>query len=142
MLTLVLPSSEVAYVLRSLLGPIVAWDDCLADMRRGKTSIEGLRLVPACRYHDGLAWRPGYTKADILIFVAAVRAKRPDARPRIGLQAKTVELDPADMRFWKVKKVRVLTTPGTTAVPSAILAKAVPICHRHSQDNAAMWTRH
>lgn len=142
MLTLVLPSSEAAYVLRRLLGPIVAWDDCLADMRRGKTSIEGLRLVPACRYHDGLAWRPGYTKADILIFVTAVRAKRPDARSGIGLQAKTVELDPADMRFWKVKKVRALTTPGTPPVPSAILTRAMPIWQQQSRDNVAMWAKH
>lgn len=142
MRALVLPSSEVAYALRRLLGPIVAWDDCLADMRRGKTSIEGLRLVPACRYHDGLAWRPGYTKADILIFVAEVRAKRPDARPGIGLQAKTVELYPADMRFWKVKKVWALTTPGTPALPSAIVAKALPTWQQESRHDVAMWARH
>lgn len=119
MRTVVLPSSEAAYVLRRLLGPIVAWDDCLADMRRGKATIEGIRLLPICRYHDGLAWRPGYTKADILIFVAAVRAKRPDAKPGMRLQASAVELDPSDMRSWKVKQVCRLHVPP--AKPSAML---------------------
>jgi hypothetical protein len=102
-----MPSPEVAAFLRRALGPIRAWDDCLADMRIEKTSVSGLVLLPFATVHDGKAARPYYRTSDIEEFVRAVNAANPDARPGIPLKIVEVEYDPADRRSWKARTYKL-----------------------------------
>lgn len=103
----VMSASEVAAYLRQALGPLRAWDDCIADMRRGTTSINGLVLLPFCRSPDGKASRPQYRIGDVTEFVRAVKAAIPEAVPGITFKVNEVEHDPADRRSWKARKYKL-----------------------------------
>lgn len=103
----VMPSSEVAYLLRKELGPIRAWDDCLADMRRGKVTVNGYTLLPECRGKGGTAWRPMYQVSNVWGFIEAIRAVDPSVRRNEPPQIKTAIADPADCRPWKLRKLPV-----------------------------------
>lgn len=109
MTTKIFPASEVAYMLRQTLGPIRAWDDCLTDMRLGKTTVSDYALLPACKTHDGRLWRPGYTAADIAAFIKAVKAANPDAKPHTPHQFRMIDLDPSDERPWSMRKLSPAT---------------------------------
>lgn len=45
-----LSASETAYFLRAKLGDVRAWDDLLADMRRGRAGYHGEVLLPVGKY--------------------------------------------------------------------------------------------
>jgi Rad3-related DNA helicase len=111
--TKIISAPEVAYLLRRELGPIRSWDDALADMRRGKTDVNGFTLKPACRVRDGRAWRPMYRGFEVAEFIKAVRATNSDARRDAPPQIKVAIFDPADHREWKARK---LTTAATVYV--------------------------
>jgi len=117
-----LPAGDVAYVLRQALGPHIRgeWSDCLADMRLGKTSISGLVLLPVCRAHDGKAYRPFYRWEDVAEFIRAVSKLRSDAAARVPLQFKTAELDLADGRHWKVRKIKPAARAFMPSLPYTI----------------------
>lgn len=82
-------TSETVLILRQALGTFRAWDDCLADMRRDKTSVCGFILKPACRLHDGIAWRPVYAWQDIKTFIRDVFSAAPEARVRLPVNDAT-----------------------------------------------------
>jgi hypothetical protein len=103
----VMPSHEVAYLLRKELGPIRAWDDCLADMRRERALVNGYTLLPECRSKGGSAWRPMYQVSKVVAFIKAVRAVDPNATRNEPPQIKTAIMDPADCRHWKLRKLPV-----------------------------------
>lgn len=105
----VFPASEVAYVLRQALGPMREWSDCLADMRRGKTDIDGVQLLPTCRVYDGRAWRPGYSPDSIREFVREIRKLHPETTTRDPARGFEVDLDPLDVRSWSVRKIKPAT---------------------------------
>jgi hypothetical protein len=107
----VYPAGEVASELRRYLGPLREWSDCLSDMRIGKTTVAGHVLLPIGRVHDGRAWRPAYTAADIARFIRAVRVDVPEAESNVPARAMTVTIDRSDIRSWKARKL-----------PSAMLA--------------------
>lgn len=111
MKTKIYSAPEVAMMLRRLLGTMRAWDDCLADMRRSKTHVHGHVLMPVCRIHDGRALRPGYMALHIAAFVKAVRAANGEAKASVPPQHKVVEIDLADGRTWKQRKVRACSPP-------------------------------
>lgn len=93
---------EASFILRYKLGPERAWDDLLADMRRGRATYLGLTLLPYGRRHDGRAKRPLYLLSDVLQFVAdalALRSAPPDRR----LKVEEVEVDRSDRRHWSVR---------------------------------------
>lgn len=115
MKTNIIPAPEVAYILRRELGPVRAWDDCLADMRKDKTTVNGYILKPACRAQDGRAWRPMYLAGDVVEFIKAVRTVNPTATRHAPLQVKTTLLDPADHRHWKVRKLTTTTVAASHA---------------------------
>lgn len=102
----VYPASEVAFALRMALGPIRAWDDCLSDMRRGSTNVDGHVLLPTCRMHDGRAWRPGYDANSVVVFINAVRATNPNCQNRAPLAFKLMDIDPRDTRNWRQRRLR------------------------------------
>lgn len=105
----VFSSGEVAHMLRLALGPMREWSDCLADMRRDKTDIDGLRLLPACKVRDGRAWRPAYAAENIIEFVLEVRGRHPEIMTREPIRGFEVELDPLDARSWSVRKIKPAT---------------------------------
>lgn len=99
------PPGEVAYFLRRALGPLREWSDCLADMRRNKTNVDGMQLLPVCQIHDGRRWRPGYTVESLAEFIRQVRTSHPEIRtdaPAIGIE---IGLDPSDERSWRIRKL-------------------------------------
>lgn len=102
--TKIYPASEVAFTLRLALGPLRAWDDCLTDMRRGATRVDGHVLLPVGRIHDGRAWRPGYSADDIAKFITAVQATSSEACRRAPLKFKIMDINPKDARHWRARK--------------------------------------
>lgn len=100
---------EVAYILRQALGPLREWSDCLADMRRGKTSIDGICLLPVCRARDGRAWRPMYEADSIREFITEIRAAHPEITTKPPLRSFQLEMDPCDERAWFVRKLKGVT---------------------------------
>lgn len=96
-------SSETAYILRRKLGASRAWDDMLADMRRGKNSYFGLVLTPVLCSHDGRGSRPYYSLSDINSFVCAALSVTPSMTALIPIQVREFEVDPTDKRLWKVR---------------------------------------
>ncbi len=105
MKTKIYPASEVAYILRQTLGPLREWSDCLADMRRDKTSLDGIRLLPTCRIYDGRCWRPGYIASSVVEFIREIRVLHPEIETRTGATGFEIELDPTDKRAWYVRKL-------------------------------------
>jgi hypothetical protein len=122
---ILLPSSEVAYILRLQLGPIRAWDDCLADMRLSKTHVNGYILLPECQGKGGKAWRPLYQASKVREFIKAVRAANPDATRNAPLQTKTVFSDPTDHRPWRLRKLIVAAAAFTVERPAPTVAVGV-----------------
>lgn len=108
MKTKIYPAGEVAYVLRQALGPLREWSDCLADMRREKTSVDGFRLLPVCVINDGRAWRPGYDARSIDEFVREIRSLHPEIETRTPVRGFEVEFDPSDERSWTVRKLSAM----------------------------------
>jgi hypothetical protein len=102
----VLSHAETAFVLRQALGPFTAWSYTLADMRRDRTSINGIVLKPVCKVRDGGCWVPAYASNDIARFIRDVSARTPEAKPRVGIQTVTVEIDPTDGKYWKMIRAK------------------------------------
>ncbi|MHA6129167.1 hypothetical protein ACX3YD_23785 [Pseudomonas fluorescens group sp. PF-1] len=94
-------ASETAYILRRKLGAVRAWDDVLADMRRGRSSYFGLTLTPYLWSHDGKARRPYYRLQDIMDFISAALSIAPSSVAMIPVQTFEFEVAPADKRLWK-----------------------------------------
>lgn len=62
--------TEAAYLLRNELGPVCAFDDMLADLRRGRyDNRHGLTLYPARRVRN----RPLYRLVDVENFVSEAK---------------------------------------------------------------------
>ena len=97
------PASEAAYILRHKLGAVRAWDDTLADMRRGRSTYYGLVLTPCLCSHDGKGARPYYSLVDIAEFIGAALALQPSPTAMIPLQVHEFEVAPTDKRSWKVR---------------------------------------
>ncbi|MND54289.1 hypothetical protein D3C81_507580 [compost metagenome] len=97
------PASEAAYILRHKLGAVRAWDDALADMRRGKSTYYGLVLTPYLCSHDSKGTRPYYSLVEIAEFISAALALKPSSTATISLQVREFEVDPTDKRSWKVR---------------------------------------
>lgn len=103
----VIPAPEVACLLRRELGPMRNWDDNLADMRRGKVTIQGSILLPHCMGRHANGWRPMYAIPDVVDFIKAVRAAVPGAARNVPYQVKTAYIDPSDTRPWYKRQVPV-----------------------------------
>lgn len=101
----VLSAPETAFVLRRALGALRAWDDALADMRRGRADCYGYVLKPLGRSHDGRCRRPIYALQAIKEFIVAVRAAEPISEEAIKIQVQEVEIDPDDCRSWLVRPI-------------------------------------
>ncbi|MFK3723562.1 hypothetical protein ACI2KE_06900 [Pseudomonas monteilii] len=97
------PADEAAYILRNKLGAIRAWDDTLADMKRGRSTDHGLVLTPYLCGHDGKGSRPYYSLVDIADFISDALTIAPSSLAMILLQVREFEIDPADRRCWKVR---------------------------------------
>jgi hypothetical protein len=96
-------ASETAYILRSKLGAVRAFDDLLADMRRGKSSYFGLVLTPFLCSYDGKVSRPYYSLMDIADFIRAALSVAPSSTAMVPVQVREFEVDPTDKRPWKVR---------------------------------------
>lgn len=107
-------TSETVFILRQALGTFRAWDDCLADMRRNKTTVYGFDLKPACTLNDGRAWRPVYAWHDIKTFIRDVFRAAPEASVRLPVQGQIIEFDPS-MPWWTQKIKPTNTTCSSSA---------------------------
>ncbi|QOE11048.1 hypothetical protein IE322_01360 [Pseudomonas asiatica] len=96
-------AGETAYILRRKLGAVRAWDDLLADMRRGRSTYFGLTLTPYLSSHDGKALRPYYRLQDIADFISSALRIAPSSTAKIPVQLCEFEVAPADKRLWKVR---------------------------------------
>lgn len=119
----VISAPEVAYLLRRELGPIRAWDDAVADMRRGRIEIHGLTLLPTCKGKYAGSWRPMYAIRDVVDFIKAVRAADPGAARHLPYQVKTAHTLPGDTRPWYTRKLPVATS---TFAPMMACSARVP----------------
>lgn len=97
------PAGETALILRNALGPIRSWNDCLTDMRLGKTDVCGFILRPVGKRHDGRSSRPVYALTAIKEFICKVWTAEPEARVNLPAQGVYVEFDP-DMD-WHAQKL-------------------------------------
>ena len=98
-----LSASETAYFLRAKLGDVRAWDDLLADMRRGRASYHGEVLLPVGRYSATRPPRPVYLFSEVCEFVEKVsRLCPPPAKPHM-LSMLEVDIDLTDKRHWSVR---------------------------------------
>lgn len=98
-----LSASETAYFLRAKLGDVRAWDDLLADMRRGRTSYHGEVILPVGRYYATRHPRPVYLFSEVCEFVEKVsRLCPPLAKPHM-LSMLEVDIDLTDKRHWSVR---------------------------------------
>lgn len=99
----VLSAPEAAAYLRNQLGPLVAWDAYLADLRRGRAQpLAEFDLQPCGRLKDRCC-RPVYAAHDLALYVLSVRRRFPDARPGIKPQVSTIEINTDDPRHWKMR---------------------------------------
>ncbi len=103
-----IPAGEVAFILRRALGPMRDWADALADMRGEKTSVCGVRLMPAGEVHDGRCYRPLYTAAAIKEFIREVSAAGGSMKD-VPIRTYDVDIDLDDERGWKHRKVKPVT---------------------------------
>lgn len=101
----VISSSEVAYLLRKYLGPGRAWDDVLADMRRGRTHVFKLVLEPACRLKDERTWRPYYAATEVVEFIRKVRTACLTTGKDIRPTVRDALTDPTDRRPWRLRRL-------------------------------------
>lgn len=98
-----LSASETAYFLRAKLGDVRAWDDLLADMRRGRASYHGEVLLPVGKYSATRPPRPIYLFSEVCEFVEkASRLSPPPAKPHM-LSMLEVDIDLTDKRHWSVR---------------------------------------
>ncbi|WP_438279555.1 hypothetical protein [Pseudomonas alabamensis] len=96
-------SGEAAHILRLKLGAGRAWNDLLADMRRGKSTYFGLVLTPFLISHDGVGMRPFYKVGDVRDFIVeALKVAPPLVK---GIQVREFNVDPSDKRHWRVREV-------------------------------------
>ncbi|WP_051971307.1 hypothetical protein [Massilia sp. 9096] len=109
----VIPAPEVAYKLRMELGPDRAWEDALADMRRGKTKVQGCTLLPKCMGKHRGAWRPMYAVPDVEAFIEAVRKATPGTVRGVPHLVKTAHTLPGDTRPWYTRKLLVARSTFT-----------------------------
>lgn len=107
----VYPSGEVAFILRQALGDMRSWDDCLADMRSGKTNVCGCVLEPVIRLFNERAWRPTYAWSDIATFIRAVSAATAEAKVRLPMQGKVITYDTAV--DWRAQRIKARRIPAT-----------------------------
>lgn len=94
---------EAAAYLRQQLGPLVAWDTHLADLRRGRAEpLADFDLQPCGTVKDRCR-RPVYDIYDLARYVLAVRRSHPEAGPGIKPQVCTIDIDLEDPRSWKMR---------------------------------------
>lgn len=102
----VINQSDTAYMLRHKMGPICAWEDLLADMRRGKNTFHGLILLPCGRDERR---RPIYFIGDIRQFLRdaiAIEKPQPNAATRLASTG-FVEFDPTLNRsLWRTRVLK------------------------------------
>jgi len=98
-------ATETATILRRKLGAVRAWEDALADMRRGRTSYLGLKLLPYGRLHDGTCHRPYYMLTDIRQFIANALALSTPKFEELRIQRIERDIDPLDASHWTVRKL-------------------------------------
>ena len=89
----VFPAGETALILRQMLGNLRSWDDALADMRKGKTSVCGLVLKPVGRMVFERAKRPVYAAHHIREFVLGVARASGGLLPRLPPQGLNASFD-------------------------------------------------
>lgn len=101
----VLSAPETAWFLRCALGPEVAWETWLTDVRRNRIGLSGeLVLLPVARIKERCN-RPVYAVNDIETFIREYRRCNPHCGPKKLPVVRTIELDEDDRRHWKLRKV-------------------------------------
>jgi hypothetical protein len=112
-------SAEVAFWLRIRLGSICAWDSLLADMRRGRASLQGHVLLPHGRVRAGGSVRPFYLTSDVQDFVAKVAATGTPLLSELTLQTQRLEINKADPHHWTQRRLHKTSNSTTFATSHA-----------------------
>lgn len=103
---IVYSAAETAHLLRNHLGPFLAWSYVLADMRRDRTTVEGLTLLPVCRIHDGIGYVPFYRREDLARFIHEVSLRHPEAVKGKPVEKLEVDIDLEDGNYWFARKFK------------------------------------
>lgn len=101
-------ASDAAYILRFSLGPFRAWDDILFDMRRDRSNYEGLILRPIGMGLINGRYRPVYRISDIQEFIKLALPLQPALAAPHKLLIREAEIDPADTKPWRLRKLPVM----------------------------------
>lgn len=119
--TAVINIIDTVFLLRVKLGKLRAWDDFLADNRRGKQSINGLTLMPICRKKNLHGISPMYALTDVEQFIAEVIAINPTVKPEPIMP---ISLAVEDMADWESPLNLFDSRGGLTYLPKAKAAPA------------------
>lgn len=98
-------AGDAAFILRLKLGPLRAWDDALADMRRERTTHLGHVLLPYCVQESKRGRRPLYKVTDIRNFIERVEGAVVGSPGVSKYNIYEIEHDPADRRSWNLRVI-------------------------------------
>jgi hypothetical protein len=100
-----LTAPETACILYRVFGPARAWEDFLADTRRGKIC-GGPLLKPYARMRRKGPWLPVYAANDIRQFIVEYQIQYPSTKTIAPFEPEIVEVDPSDLRHWKARRLK------------------------------------
>lgn len=132
--TAVIDLVDTVLYLRIKLGKLRAWDDFLADNRRGKQSIDGLTLEPTCRKKGRFGRTPMYAVRDVQQFVADVLASSPGIKPEPIMAS---NLDVENLASWRSPLNLFDDKGGPTYFPKAKPSAVLPPVHSSVHSHAA-----
>jgi|GEM_PF-1715226 len=111
----VLTTDEAALVLRLRLGDQQSWVYTLADMRRNRTSLYGMKLLPVARVMVSDGYQPVYLTSQVFAFAQAVAERLPNVTKNKPVSQIEIDMDLEDGRSWHVRKFKVAARPARPA---------------------------
>jgi hypothetical protein len=117
-MTYTISAAEAAYVLRRDLGPLRNWNEFLHDARRRAAYVAGYTVLPCCRQHDGIAYRPRYDIKAVREFVKRVKAAIPAKAGKATVESVPLELGRG--KHWQDKRFDRVGSPIAPKSQSAV----------------------
>ncbi|MBC7619434.1 MAG: hypothetical protein H7293_10700 [Candidatus Saccharibacteria bacterium] len=109
----VLSCADTSYLLRRNLGTTRAWGDFLSDCARGRTTFEGLELLPITHLTERCP-RPVYDPREIAQFIRDVIRLVPPKATAADIEPFEISIDPASLRLPRKMRRAVRCKPKTT----------------------------
>lgn len=109
----VLSCADTSYLLRRNLGISRAWGDFLSDCARGKTTFEGLELLPITHLTERCK-RPVYDPREVARFIVDASRLVPPSPTAAQIEPFEISIDPATLRLPRTMRRAVRRKSGTT----------------------------